>query len=68
MYNMLCSLHFLHSANLMHRDIKPANILITDNCTIKICDFGLSRDMIKANAIQREKEGVRRDKVVVGYG
>lgn len=27
----------------MHRDIKPANILISDECVVKICDFGLSR-------------------------
>lgn len=28
LYNLLCSVHFLHSSNVMHRDIKPANILI----------------------------------------
>jgi mitogen-activated protein kinase 1/3 len=28
MYNLLCSLNFLHSCNIMHRDLKPANILI----------------------------------------
>lgn len=31
----------------MHRDLKPANILIDDNCSIKICDYGLSRGIIK---------------------
>ena len=44
-YNLLCALNFIHSANIMHRDIKTSNILIDDNCTIKICDFGLSRVM-----------------------
>jgi mitogen-activated protein kinase 1/3 len=32
LYNMLCSINFLHSANVMHRDIKPANILIDCEC------------------------------------
>jgi serine/threonine-protein kinase len=32
-------LHFFH---IIHKDIKPANILITDEDTVKICDFGLS--------------------------
>lgn len=43
LYNTLCSLNFLHTANLMHRDIKPANILIQPDCQIRLCDFGLSR-------------------------
>jgi len=43
LYNMLCALNFLHSANIMHRDIKPANLLVDADCRVKICDFGLSR-------------------------
>lgn len=43
MYNLALALKFVHSANVMHRDLKPANILINDDCTVKICDFGLSR-------------------------
>ena len=39
-YNLLCSIKFLHSANVMHRDIKPANLLINNNCQITLCDFG----------------------------
>lgn len=42
-YNILCAIKFLHSANIMHRDIKPANILINNECEIKICDFGMAR-------------------------
>jgi mitogen-activated protein kinase 1/3 len=32
LYNMLCCLNYLHSANVMHRDLKPANVLIDDQC------------------------------------
>ena len=45
MFNLLCGLKFIHSAGIMHRDIKPANLLIMHDCTVKICDFGLSRQL-----------------------
>ena len=44
-YNTLCSLSYIHSINVIHRDIKPANILISQDCNVKICDFGLSRSL-----------------------
>jgi mitogen-activated protein kinase 1/3 len=45
MYNLLCSLKYLHDSNVIHRDIKPANILVNEDCTIKLCDFGLARSI-----------------------
>ena len=42
-YNALCGLQFLHQIGIIHRDIKPANLLVGDDCSIKICDFGISR-------------------------
>jgi mitogen-activated protein kinase 1/3 len=42
-YNFLCGLNYIQSANLLHRDLKPENIFLYDNCEIKIGDFGLSR-------------------------
>ena len=31
-YNCVCALKFMHSANVIHRDIKPSNILIDSDC------------------------------------
>lgn len=45
LYNILCAIKFLHSANIIHRDIKPSNILVNEQCQIRICDFGLSRSL-----------------------
>lgn len=42
-YNLLCAVNYLHSANVIHRDLKPGNVLLTDQCSVKICDFGLAR-------------------------
>jgi serine/threonine-protein kinase len=40
---ILVGLSRLHQAEIIHRDIKPYNILITDEDSIKISDFGLSK-------------------------
>lgn len=38
-------LKYLHSRDIIHRDLKPANVLINQDSSIKICDFGLARSM-----------------------
>jgi mitogen-activated protein kinase 1/3 len=43
MYNLFVGVRYLHSAGVYHRDLKPANCLVNADCTVKICDFGLSR-------------------------
>jgi mitogen-activated protein kinase 1/3 len=44
-YNLLCSIKYMHSAKVIHRDIKPGNILINEDCSVKVCDFGLARSI-----------------------
>ncbi|KAG6860408.1 hypothetical protein C0995_011479 [Termitomyces sp. Mi166 len=42
-YQTLCGLKYIHSADVLHRDIKPGNLLVNADCELKICDFGLAR-------------------------
>lgn len=46
-------LKYIHSAGVLHRDLKPANVLINQDCSVKICDFGLARAVEGMN----DKEG-----------
>lgn len=49
----LCdALQYAHDKGIVHRDIKPENILIANDGSVKIADFGLSR--ILGNESQQE--------------
>jgi len=56
LYNMLCSIQYLHSTNIIHRDLKPANFLVNTQCNVQICDFGLARSNLHHGEVEKTIE------------
>ncbi|HYY77345.1 MAG TPA: protein kinase [Gaiellaceae bacterium] len=45
-------LELAHSSGLVHRDVKPQNLLLRDDGTVKIADFGIARAVEATNLTQ----------------
>ncbi|KAF8756423.1 CMGC MAPK ERK protein kinase [Rhizoctonia solani] len=57
LYQTLCGLKYIHSANVLHRDLKPGNLLVNADCELKICDFGLARGYVASGGDARAAAG-----------
>lgn len=71
-YNLLCAIKYLHESNVLHRDLKPANVLINEDCSVKLCDYGLARSISGIQSaemiIKKSAEGEDEQSVIGGMG
>lgn len=54
-YQLLRTLKYLHSAEILHRDMKPSNLLLNSDCLMKVADFGLARSILSLDKEQASK-------------
>lgn len=53
------AVHYAHERGIVHRDLKPGNILLTEDASAKISDFGVARHL-------HASEHTTRDGAVIG--
>jgi len=54
-YQIASALEHAHSKNIIHRDIKPENIIVDENNTVKVADFGIARAVNNSTIVNTKK-------------
>lgn len=49
MSQVLLAMKQVHEANIVHRDLKPSNIMICNDKSVRLLDFGVARDIYSSN-------------------
>lgn len=49
-HSVLEGLAYLHTHKIIHRDIKPSNVVVTKDGQFKLCDLGVSGELVGSMA------------------
>jgi serine/threonine protein kinase len=55
---ILGALEVSHRSGVIHRDIKPANVMVGENDSVKVMDFGIARAVSDNSATQAATAGI----------
>ncbi|OFI36457.1 serine/threonine protein kinase [Arthrobacter sp. SW1] len=55
---VLSALEYSHKAGIVHRDIKPGNVMVCDDDSVKVMDFGIARAVADSAATMTQTQAV----------